>query len=238
MFDLNTYKKDCDRLTLSRDTLEEMIVMTEQKRTKGLHPVRVAMLSAALIAALSLTAAATDGPIKDMIEEIIITFTYVAKSDADFAMTLNGDVDMLNGVVLPTMAYAEKDGRKILALDGEEIDVTKAMEKDGYYERELEGATLRVTVDGMATITVHNEKGEVEMTYTVGLNEEGVASKFDLVSQWEGMVDENGTIIPIDIEGGLSEDYEVKGAYTVTEKDGAAIIHDSDGNEVAGRPQE
>lgn len=61
------------------------------------------------------------------------------------------------------MAYAERDGRKILTLDGKEIDVTEAMEKDGYYEQEIEGAALRVAADGMATITV------ADMTYTVDL---------------------------------------------------------------------
>lgn len=61
------------------------------------------------------------------------------------------------------MAYAERDGRKILTPDGKEIDVTEAMEKDGYYEQEIEGAALRVTADGVATITV------ADMTYTVDL---------------------------------------------------------------------
>lgn len=182
MFDLNAYQKDCDRLTLSRDTLEEMIVMTEQKKTKGFRPVRVALLAAALAAALSITAAATDGPIKDMIQEFFVSYTFTEKSDGGVGITAIGGEDMMTGTMLPTMAYAERDGRKIFTLNGEEIDVTEAMEKDGYYEQELEGATLRVTADGVATITV------ADMTYTVGLTEEGAVNSFEMdsYSYWGG----------------------------------------------------
>lgn len=232
MFELNTYKKDCDRLTLSRDTLEEMISMTEQKKAKTFRPLRVAMLTAALVAALGLTAAATDGPVKDFLDEIFITFTFTTKDDLTFgAISVNGDmVDFMTGISLPTMAYAEKDGRKILTLDGEELDVTDAMEKDGYYEQELERAILRVTAEGMATITVLDDDGEVGATYTVVLNEEGAASSFDTSSYWEGEMDENGNIITVD--GEPADAYEVKDAYQITEKDGEMIITDANGNPV------
>lgn len=163
MFDLNAYKNDCDRLTLSRDTLEEMIAMTEQKKTKSFRTVRVALLAAALAAVLGITAAATDGPIKDMIQEFFVTYTVTEKSDGVFGFTSDEGLDMGTAIEIPTMAYTEKDGRKIFALDGKEIDVTEAMEKDGYYEQEIEGAALRVTADGVATITV------ADMTYTVDL---------------------------------------------------------------------
>lgn len=237
MFELNAYKKDCDRLTLSRDTLEEMIFMSEQKKTRNFKPMRVALLTAALVAALGLTAAATDGPVKDFLDEIFITFTFTTKDDVTFgAISVNGDmVDFMTGISLPTMAYAEKDGRKILTLDGEELDVTEAMEKDGYYEQALERAILRVTAEGVATITVLDDDGEVGATYTVGLNEEGAASSFDMSSYWEGEVDEDGNIITID--GEPAGAYEVKGAYKITEKDGEMVITDSDGN-VVDIPQE
>lgn len=232
MFDLNTYKKDCDRLTISRDTFEEMIFMTEQKKTKNFKPLRVVMLTAALVAALGLTAAATDGPVKDFLDEIFITFTFTTKDDVTFgAISVNGDmVDFMTGISLPTMAYAEKDGRKILTLDGEELDVTEAMEKDGYYEQALERAILRVTAEGVATITVLDDDGEVGATYTVDLNEEGAASSFDMSSYWEGEVDEDGNIITVD--GEPAGAYEVKEAYKITEKDGEMVITDSNGNPV------
>lgn len=224
MFDLNTYQKDCDRLTLSRDTLEEMIVMTEQKKTKGFRPVRVALLAAALVAALSITAAATDGPIKDMIQEFFVSYTFTEKSDGVFGFTSDEGLDMGTAIEIPTMAYTEKDGRKIFTLNGEEIDVTAAMEKDGYYEQELEGATLRVTADGVATITV------ADITYTVGLTEEGAVSSFDMdsYSYWEAETDDNGNIV----DGDPDEADEVKDAYKITEKDGELVVTDSEGNVV------
>lgn len=238
MFDLNAYKKDCDRLTLGRDTLEEMITMTEQKKTKGFRTVRVALLAAALVAVLGITAAATDGPIKDMIQEFFVTYTFTEKDDGVFGVTSDEGLDIGTGIALPTMSYAEKEGRKLLTLDGEEIDVTEAMEKDGCYEQEIEGATLRVTADGMATITVYNADGEVEMTYTVGLTEEGAVSSFEMdsYSYWEGETDENGNIV-VDGPDGV---YEVKDAYKITEQDGELVLTDSEGNVVdaGGIPQE
>lgn len=163
MFDLNAYKNDCDRLTLGRNTLEEMITVTEQKKAKGFRTTRVALLAAALVAALGLTAAATDGPIRDMIQEFFVTYTLTEKSDGVFGFISDEGLEMGTGIEIPTMAYAEQNGRKILTLAGEEIDVTDAMEKNGYYAQEIEGAALRVTADGMATITV------ADMTYTVDL---------------------------------------------------------------------
>lgn len=232
MFDLSSYHKDCAQLTLGQEKIQEMITMTENKKKKAFrYPVRVMVLAAALVAALGLTAAATDGPVKDFLDEIFITFTFTAKDDVNFCMfEVNGDADFMTGLTLPTMAYAEKDGRKLLTLDGEELDVTEAMEKDGYYEQEIEGATLRVTADGMATVTVYNADGEVDMTYTVGLTEEGVAtdSNFEASSYWEGVADENGNIITVD--GEPSEAYEVKEAYKITEKDGEMVVTDGEGN--------
>lgn len=231
MFDMSSYHKDCAQLTLGREKIQEMITMTESKKKKAFrYPVRVMVLVAALVAALGLTAAATDGPVKDFLDEIFITFTFTAKDDANFCMLeVNGDTDFMTGLTLPTMAYEEKDGRKILTLDGEALDVTEAMEKDGYYEQAIEGAILRVTIDGMATITVYNADGEVDMTYTVGLTEEGVATggNFD-TSYWEGEVDEDGNIITVD--GEPAGAYEVKEAYQITEKDGEMVVTDGEGN--------
>lgn len=142
---------------------------------KYLRPMRVVVLTAALVAALCLTAAAADedGPIKTIIESLIVSHTISEKDDIEFGVTANGNVDMETGLSLPTMAYTEKDGCKLFALDGEEIDVTEAMAKDGYYEREMEDCVLRVNADGMAAIIVYDENGEVKMDYTVGLNAEG-----------------------------------------------------------------
>ena len=223
MFDRNSYREDCARLTLGQEKIQEMITMTENKKKKFFgHPVRVAVLAAALAACLGLTAFAASPAGQEMIQGIFVTFTYTESGDGSYTLSLNGvkgdlgDFGVVNAVVFPTMAYEERDGRQILTLDGEELDVTGAMEKDGFYEQELEGATLRVTADGVATITICNEDGEAGMTYTMYLNEDGVDHSFGEVSNYS-----------VEIGG----DAEVTGIYTFT-REGSYTATDYDGNVV------
>ena len=223
MFDRNSYREDCAQLTLGQEKIQEMITMTENKKKKIFgHPARVAVLAAALAACLGLTAFAASPAGQEMIQGIIVTFTYTDNGDGSYVLSVDGvkgDMDDFGPVsvtVLPTMSYEERDGRQILTLDGEELDVTEAMEKDGFYEQELEGATLRVTADGVATITTCNEDGEVGMSYTMYLNEDGADLSFGEVSEYSVAI------------GG---DAEVTGIYTVT-SESSFTATDSDGNVV------
>ena len=221
MFDRNSYREDCARLTLGQEKIQEMITMTENKKKKIFgHPARVAVLAAALAACLGLTAFAASPAGQEIIEGIIVTFTYTEKGDDSYTLSLNGvkgDMGVLGAVhatVLPTLAYEERDGRQILILDGEELDVTEAIEKDGFYEQRLEGATLRVTADGAATITMDNADGEVGMSYTVYLNEDGAAGGFGELGD-----------VSVEVVG----DAEIAGVYTFT-GEGTYTATDSDGN--------
>lgn len=235
MFDKDTYKKDCDRLTLGRDTLEEMICMSEQKKTRKFKPLRVIALTAALVAALGLTAAATDGPIREMIGAYFFSYTVVNEGDGNIFTVSLGDNDVMTGRILPAVDYEEKDGRCILTLDGEEMDVTEAMEKDGYYERELDDAILRITADGTATFIALDENGEPVMTYSIELIEVNIAEGLDV----EHLVadGELGTSVVVNFEGDLAGATEVTGSYIYTGEGGVMIVTGGDGN-AADIPQE
>ena len=227
MFDRNSYREDCARLTLGQEKIQEMITMTENKKRRfGSHPVRVMVLAAALAACLGLTAFAATPAGQEVIQGIIVTFTYTEKGDNGYILSLKddvvgyvGDMDEL-GVVsvtaLPTLDYEERDGRQILILDGEELDVTEAMEKDGFYEQALDRGTLRVTVDGVATITILAQDGGADMTYTMNLNEDGADLSFGEVSN---------------VSVAIGGDAEVTGIYSFT-GEGAFTAIDSDGNVV------
>ena len=228
MFDEKNYCEACAHLTLGTEKLEELIAMTENTDTKKRlsRPMKTVLIAAACVAALCITAFAAPA-----VQKMFMSFT-VSVTGQD------GKVDDAQMFVCPDLALEQRGGRDILTVDGKEIDVTEAMEKDGYYEQEIEGATLRVTADGMATITVYNADGEVEMTYTVGLTEEGAVSSFEMdsYSYWEGETDENGDIVGDGPDGV----YEVKDAYKITEQDGELVLTDSEGNVVdaGGIPQE
>ena len=226
MFDKDTYKKDCDRLTLGRETLEEMIFMSEQKKTKKFKPLRVVVLAAALVAALGLTAAATDGPVKAMIKEFFYTYTVTGVDDCQvgiITVSINED-DVMIGTVMPTMAYEERDGHCILALDGEEIDVTEAMEKDGFYERELEGAILRITAAGVGTYTALDQNGESVYTINIYLLGDGADLGPDMTYT---VTEEGGISVAQSVTGELAG--AVVGTYTITEESGEMLGTDSGG---------
>ena len=234
MFDKDTYKKDCDRLTLGRETLEEMIFMSEQKKTKKFKPLRVVVLAAALVAALGLTAAATDGPVKAMIKEFFYTYTVTGVDDCQvgiITVSINED-DVMIGTVMPTMAYKERDGHCILALDGEEIDVTEAMEQDGFYERELEGAILRITAAGVGTYTALDQNGESVYTINIYLLGDGADLGPDMTYT---VTEEGGISVAHSVTGELAG--AVVGTYTITEESGEMLGTDNDGV-VVNIPQE
>ena len=232
MFDRNSYREDCARLTLGQEKIQEMITMTENKKKRfGGHPVRTVILAAALAACLGLTAFAATPAGQEVIQGIIVTFTYTEMGDNGYILSLKddvvgyvgdmGDLGVVSATVLPTLDYEERDGRQILILDGEELDVTEAMEKDGFYERELEGASLRVAADGTATVTIHNEDGEVGMSYTVYLGEDASVSF--------GAVSNTVNVDIVSEPGGYTEvtgiySFTGEGAYTATDSDGNVVV--------------
>mgnify|MGYP000282347682 CR=1 FL=1 len=113
MLDMRDYRNACDRLRLDTETLEEMIEMTENQKKKVLgRPARAMLVAAALVAAMAVTASAAELPA-------------VQQFFAKVFVTVNTDDGALKGLSIPDLAVEEREGRTILLLDGEEIQVTE-----------------------------------------------------------------------------------------------------------------
>ena len=165
MLDLDRYRKDCAQLSLGAEKLEEMIAMTENQKQKRLaRPARAALVAAALAAALCLTAAAAEVPAVREFFASIVTVTVTGTEDGVFA-----------GLAIPPVTVEEREGRMFLVVDGEETDVTDALETDGKYLYEGEGFRVEVDEKGIATITATSSDGETVMSYTSEPLQEGQA---------------------------------------------------------------
>ena len=104
MFDPRSYREACDRMTLDAEKIEEMIAMTENTSKKTVRrPARVALLAAAVVAALGITASAAELP---AVQEFFATIFVTVASDGA-------------GLNLPSVAVEEREGRSILLVDGE-----------------------------------------------------------------------------------------------------------------------
>jgi len=156
MLDLERYREDCAQLRLGPEKMEEMIAMTEDRNKKRLtRPARAGLVAAVLAAALAVTASAAQIP---AVQEFFASFV---------AVTVTGTQDgVFAGLVIPTVAVEEREGRTYLVLDGEETDITGALETDGRYLYEGEGFRIEVDADGVATITAQSPDGETVMSYT------------------------------------------------------------------------
>ena len=173
MFDLKSYRKACDRMTLDAEKIEEMIAMSENMSKKSIRrPARMAAVAAALVAALGITASAAELPaVKEFFATVFVTVT-----------TNDGE---LADMSIPTMAVEERDGRTFLFLDEEEIDVTDALNRDGKYVHEGGDYTVEVDESGSARMTVLcGEDGEV-MTFTTKPNTKGEAVNYDVITGGE-----------------------------------------------------
>ncbi len=136
MFDTNKYRKACAQTKLDAQKLEEMITMTEKTEMKKRlsRPVRTILIAAACVAALCITAFAA----VPAVQQFFTTYT----------VTIHGGDGVETAITIPSMTLTDRDGRTILTVDGEEIDVTDAFAQDGEYSFEHEGATITVDADG------------------------------------------------------------------------------------------
>lgn len=138
MFDPKTYQHDCARLTLDAEKLEEMIAMTENTKKKPMsRAMKTVLIAAACVAALVVTAMAAPA-----IQSIFTTYTITMK-----------DGDNTNVTVPVIQTYAE-DGHNYLVVDGETIDITEAMEKDGAFSTQTkDGHQVNVAKDGWVSVS-------------------------------------------------------------------------------------
>lgn len=157
MFDEKTYCEACDHLILGTEKLEELIAMTENTDNKKRlsRPVKTVLIAAACVAALCVTAFAAPA-----VQKMFMSFS-VTVTDRDGNV---GDAQMF---VCPDLALEKKDGKDILTVNDEEIDVTDAFAKDGKYVLEEDGATVTVTPDGEVTVNMDTADGPVVYTFSL-----------------------------------------------------------------------
>ena len=151
MFDHNAYRERCSELHVSEEALQEVIEMAEQKQKKPVRrPLRVGLIAAAVTAA---------NP--EALQGLLATIrTSTAMGEYREEIVMDDTGETVTALRLPDTAVEEKDGRIILTVDGEETDITDAMEQDGSYlwTREDEGAKVSVQV------TLDEEGKPVAMT--------------------------------------------------------------------------
>ena len=157
MFDTKTYRDACAHLTLGTEKLEELISMTENTNNKKRlsRPAKTALIAAACVAALCVTAFAAPA-----VQKMFMSFSFTVTDRSGNV----GDAQMF---VCPDLALEKRDGKDILTVNDEEIDVTDAFAKDGKYVLEEEDATVTVTPDGEVTVDMETSDGPVTYSFSL-----------------------------------------------------------------------
>ena len=147
MFDHNAYRERCSELHVSEEALQEVIEMAEQKQKKPVRrPLRVGLIAAVVTVALMATVSAANPEALEWLSATIRSSASIGDYREEIVMDDTGET--ITALRLPDTAVEERDGRIILTVDGEETDITEAMERDGGYlwTREDEGAKVSVQV--------------------------------------------------------------------------------------------
>lgn len=204
---MRDYKTACDRLVLDTETLEEMIEMTEKqtKRVWG-RPARMALVAAALVAALGITAGAAELPA-------------VQQFFARVFVTVKTDDGVLAGLSIPALAVEEREGRTLLLLDDREIDVTDELARAGEYLYEGEDYEVRVDSDGVAVLTAYGQEGEVVLSFSTRKGDAGDKVNYNVEVDPEVDGDKLGSY--------TVEADETTGDITVTGEDGVSYHYDA-----------
>lgn len=212
MFDPKLYCNDCDRLCLDEEKIKEMVTMTENQKKPVHRPARVALVVAALAAALGITASAAEIPaIKEFFTTMFIT---IAIKD-----------DPALGLSLPTVSVEEREGRRILVVNEDEVDVTDALVQKGEYLYEGDGFQVAVDEDGAAVVTTYGDDG-MTVTYSVGEAESQSGAIYKVAT--EGDISYDDYTVSVDTEGtdtSVGTEADRMGVYNiVTDESGAIAI--------------
>lgn len=146
MYDLNAYRERCSELCLSEDKLQEVIAMTEQtKKNSVRRPLRVGLIAAALCALLVISVSAANPEVLEGIMTAIRSSVAVGEYRQDLTMDTGEQVVAL---AYPEVSVEEREGQVLLTVDGQETDITDALNEKGSYLWAYgdEGASVQVEV--------------------------------------------------------------------------------------------
>lgn len=213
VFDPKSYREACGHLTLGTEKIEEMISMAENKKKFSFgRPVRVMVLATALTAALGISAFAASPAGQEFIESVKLSVFVVTEPNED------GTLDVTQ-VDLPDVNIDRKDGRTLFTVDGQEMDITEELAKEGEFtfrsDRKDGGYwLLKVDADGHVKATGYDEKGAEQLTvdllddtdvsYAFSINSEEMKENEDFTSTYKITGDEEGGISLEDEKGNVA----------------------------------
>lgn len=153
MFDPDLYRKTClESLRLSEEKLEEMIVMAENKKHRLRRPLQIALIAAALVCMMCVTAAAAN---PEAVQQLWKSFSISVLYEGPNTVVVQADI--------PEVSVERTGERVALMVDDVEIDITEALERDGVYKQ-----TFAVEA-GSAELTVKSDlTWEMELTMEDG----------------------------------------------------------------------
>ena len=146
MFDPRLYREACGELRAPQEKVEEMIAMTEHsKRTR--RPFRTALIAAVAVAMMAVGVSAANPEVLESITMQIASVFYVGELRQDMTTAEGETVTTLE---MPEARLEDRDGRAVLLVMGEEIDITDALEGEGQYTYTYadEGTELTILVEG------------------------------------------------------------------------------------------
>ena len=148
MFDPRLYREACGELRAPQEKIEEIIAMTENhKSRKNRRPVRAILAAAAAVAAMAIGVSAANPEVLEGITMHIASVLQVGQLRQDMTTAEGETVTTLE---MPEARVEDRDGRAVLLVMGEEIDITDALEREGQYTYTYadEGTELTVLVEG------------------------------------------------------------------------------------------
>ena len=148
MFDPRLYREACGELHAPQEKVEEMIAMTENhKSRKNRRPVRAVLAAAAAVAAMAIGVSAANPEVLEGITMHIASVLQVGQLRQDMTTAEGETVTTLE---MPEARIEDRDGRAVLLVMGEEIDITDALEGEGQYTYTYadEGTELTILVEG------------------------------------------------------------------------------------------
>lgn len=178
MFDPRLYRNACSELRASEDKIEEMIAMPckHDIQKKHRHPLRMGAVIAATMALLTVGASAAANP--EFLEGFTMQIASVLQVGELRQDMTTGEGVTISTLELPEARVEDRDGRAVLVVMDQEIDITDALTQEGRYEYQYEdkGAQLTVLVEGSPedwTMTTSTSvPGEAPMVSVVTTKEE------------------------------------------------------------------
>lgn len=148
MFDPKLYREACREITAPEDKIEEIIAMTEKTNRKQFRPLRTALVCAAAVAMMVVSAAAANPEEFQAFLIDVKSYVQVDRYRADVTME-NGETFSM--VQAPKAKVENRDGRAVLVVNGEDVaDITEALSQEQHYVFEdiSEDTKITITVNG------------------------------------------------------------------------------------------